>query len=209
LPKLSIFVSSKTDELREERKRIKSVFSSELFDVFVFEQTGARTEAAEKVYKYEVLNCDIYVGIFKEKYSRATEEECKLASQSRKVIHVYVADNVKRDPKLDRLLIKISKSHKYQTYENIDSLLQYVWRDIEELRNRVFKKATSYKYLSVINAEDEDVRPYDLGITEVRSSGFKPPETIKRSLNDVSKEDIDSSIKTIVTYTNNYTKDEV
>jgi hypothetical protein len=106
LPKLSIFVSSKTDELREERKRIKSVFSSELFDVFVFEQAGARTEAAEKVYKYEVLNCDIYVGIFKEKYSWATEEEYKLASQSRKVIHVYVADSEKRDSKLDRLLTK-------------------------------------------------------------------------------------------------------
>jgi hypothetical protein len=67
----------------------------------VFEQAGARTEAAEKVYKYQVLNCDIYVGIFKEKYSWATEEEYKLASQSRKVIHVYVADNVKRDRKLE------------------------------------------------------------------------------------------------------------
>jgi hypothetical protein len=151
----------------------------------VFEQAGARTEAAEKVYKYQVLNCDIYVGIFKEKYSWATEEEYKLASQSRKVIHVYVADNVKRDRKLDKLLIKISKSHKYQTYENIESLLQYVWRDIEELRNRVFKKAISYKYPSVINSEDEDIRLYDLGITEIRSPGFKPPET-KRSLDDIS-----------------------
>jgi hypothetical protein len=59
LPKLNIFISSKTDELQGEHKKMKPVFSSESFCVFVFEQAGARSESAGEVYKEQVLNCDI------------------------------------------------------------------------------------------------------------------------------------------------------
>jgi hypothetical protein len=118
---LRIFISSKTDELSEERRIIKSAFSPKVYDVFMFEDTGARTESASEVYTEEVLNCDIYIGIFKKKYSSATAEEYKLAAENNKEILAYVAADVKkRDTELRR------KRHKYKPYENIMKLMKYV-----------------------------------------------------------------------------------
>ena len=106
MERLNLFVSSKTDELREERKKIKSYFQIESFDVFVFEDSEARTESVEEVYKEQVLKCDIYIGVFKQKYSHATEEEYELASQNQKEILIYIAnDGKKREPELAHTLL--------------------------------------------------------------------------------------------------------
>ena len=70
MPNVNVFVSSAIEELRNERKRIKDALTKTLgLDVFLFElDVGARTEATRRVYSEEVLDCDIYIGLFKEKY---------------------------------------------------------------------------------------------------------------------------------------------
>lgn len=90
-----------------------------------------------------MLNCHIYIGIFKKKYSSATAEEYKLATENNKEILVYVADVKRRDPETNRLLQRIRERHKYKPYENIKKLKEYVKDDLHDLRNRRFLEAKS------------------------------------------------------------------
>ncbi|MFY9871927.1 MAG: hypothetical protein WAK17_19625 [Candidatus Nitrosopolaris sp.] len=91
------------------------------------------------------MNCHIYIGIFKKKYSSATAEEYKLAAENNKEILAYVADVKRRDPELNRLLQKIRERHKYKPYENIKKLRGYAKDDLHDLRNRCFLEAKSVK----------------------------------------------------------------
>lgn len=93
-----------------------------------------------------MLNCHIYIGIFKKKYSSATAEEYKLGAENNKEILAYVAVDVKRrDAELNRLLQKIRERHKYKPYENIKKLRGYAKDDLHDLRNRCFLEAKSVK----------------------------------------------------------------
>jgi hypothetical protein len=81
MARISIFVSSKTNELREERIMIKKLLESlyDGIDVFIFEDdVGARTGSTKETYVKEVMRCDIYIGLFKNEYSEATEHEYHL-----------------------------------------------------------------------------------------------------------------------------------
>jgi hypothetical protein len=208
LVRLRIFVSSKTDELVEERKTIKSVFSPKVYDVFIFEDTGARTESASEVYTEEVLNCDIYIGIFKEKYSSATAEEYKLAAENDKEILAYVATDLKkRDVKLKRLLQKIRNRHKYKPYENIKKLIDYVKDDVEALRNRRFREAKSVKRSPFGSIVSVDVN------SELVDGNIHEPIDIskltERYIKDVSKGEIESCVNTLTTTMKDDVKQEV
>ena len=198
--KLRIFISSKTDELAEERRIIKSVLSPKVYDVFIFEDTGARTESASKVYKEEVLNCHIYIGIFKKKYSSATAEEYKLAAENNKEILAYVADVKRRDPELNRLLQKIRERHKYKPYENIKKLKEYVKDDLHDLRNRRFLEAKSVNRSPFGNIVFVETN------TELADANIHESIDI---LKDVSKQEIESCINTLTASITDDVKQEV
>jgi uncharacterized protein DUF4062 len=210
LLRLKIFVSSKTDELLEERKAIKTAFPASVYDVFIFEDTGARTESASVVYREEVLSCDIYIGIFKEKHSPATEEEYKLAFRSDKDILAYIAEKIKgRDKKLEKLLQKISERHKYKRYENITKLVRSVRRDVEQLRNRRFleaKSAKAYPINGVASIEAET----DLATSEHYDPvSFSDTLEIKGHIMNVSRKEIQSCMKAITTAAKDELKQEI
>ncbi|MDE1729076.1 MAG: DUF4062 domain-containing protein, partial [Thaumarchaeota archaeon] len=87
MDKLKIFVSSRTKELHDERVAIKQMLTPFGFEVFIFEDdAGARTESPSEVYQKEVNDCDLYVGIFREEHSDATEAEYRIALSASKEI---------------------------------------------------------------------------------------------------------------------------
>ena len=68
-----IFISSVHREFAKERKAIADMIRKDMllgtfFDVFMFERTAAQNRSAQSVYIGEVLNCDIYLGIFGDEY---------------------------------------------------------------------------------------------------------------------------------------------
>ena len=106
---IRIFVSSKTDELRAERAMIKRSLEnlSDDIDVFIFEKdAGSRTDSSEVVYRTEVIDRNIYIGLFDDIYSKATEEEYHLAQNHNKESHIYIRDSpgANRDKNLKSLL---------------------------------------------------------------------------------------------------------
>ncbi|MBI4651326.1 DUF4062 domain-containing protein [Candidatus Desantisbacteria bacterium] len=73
MQKYKIFISSVLKELKEERRAVKQFILkdpllSEYFDVFLFEDSPAKSKSVEKAYLEEVGKCDIYLGIFGSEY---------------------------------------------------------------------------------------------------------------------------------------------
>jgi len=143
LDKLKIFVSSRTKELHNERVAIKQALAPLGFEVFTFEDdAGARTESAPDVYGKEVRDCDLYVGIFREEHSQATEEEYQIALDASKEILIYLSDyNItQKHDGLNRLLSQMQTKHSIQKFNDVKEFEKYVTRDITNLLVRKFKQ---------------------------------------------------------------------
>ena len=68
MKRYKIFISGVQKELKAERRAvkdfiIKDVLLSEYFDVFLFEDSPAKSKSAEKAYIDEVRKSDIYIGL--------------------------------------------------------------------------------------------------------------------------------------------------
>jgi len=100
--KYKIFVSGAQKELKKERMAVKEFIRkdallSEYFDVFLFEDSPAKSKSAEMAYIEEVRKSAIYIGILglqyggtgKEKMS-PTEAEFHEAKVKHKVILIYI-----------------------------------------------------------------------------------------------------------------------
>ena len=138
--KLSIFVSSRTHELHNERVMIQHALKDFDFNTFIFEDdSGARTESPEKIYRTEVKNSHIYVGIFREEYSSATEDEYRIAKENGKEILIYVSDYniIKKDEKLKKLL-ELLKIHTIEKFNDVKELESKIKHDIAGLLARKF-----------------------------------------------------------------------
>jgi predicted HTH transcriptional regulator len=71
--KYKIFVSGVQKELKEERRAVKRFIQSdvllrEYFDVFLFEDSPAKSKSVKNAYLDEVGKCDIYIGIIGMQY---------------------------------------------------------------------------------------------------------------------------------------------
>lgn len=71
--KYKIFISGAQKELQAERRAIKryildDALFSEYFDIFLFEDSPAKSKPAETIYLEEVRKSDIYIGVLGQKY---------------------------------------------------------------------------------------------------------------------------------------------
>lgn len=151
MDKLKIFISSRTKELHNERVAIKQVLAPFGFEVFLFEDdVGARTESVPEVYRKEVSECDLYIGIFREEHSEATEEEYKIALSQGKEILIYISDyNVtKKHDGLNALLTQMKSKHSIETFTDSKELEKFIKRDITNLLVRKFKQIKEGAVLS-------------------------------------------------------------
>lgn len=149
--KYKIFVSGVQKELKAERRAVKDfilddVLLSEYFDVFLFEDSPAKSKSAEKAYLEEVGKCDIYIGLFgylygggigKDKLSPTEAEFCE-AKKTHKNILIYIkgengANDKTRDEGIQKLIREIKDpkaGYSYRRFENINILTDLVYQSL-------------------------------------------------------------------------------
>ncbi|MDR3000787.1 MAG: DUF4062 domain-containing protein, partial [Fibromonadaceae bacterium] len=99
--RIRVFISSVQDEFAHERAMLFSYLQQDallgrMFEPFIFEASVAESKSAQAVYLDKVEKCDIYLGLFGEKYGNEgtggvspTEKEYDLATELHKTRLIY------------------------------------------------------------------------------------------------------------------------
>ena len=149
MKKYKIFISGVQKELKAERRAVKDfilgdVLLSEYFDVFLFEDSPAKSKSAEKAYLDEVGKCDVYIGLLGRQYGgigkaemSPTEAEFRKARKTHKDILIYIrGENIRdksREPGVQKLIkeIKDPKSgYGYRRFNLTDELTLLVYESL-------------------------------------------------------------------------------
>lgn len=164
---MRIFISSRFKELENERRYVKDHLEDEKHKVFIFEDdAGARTEKSSKVYKDEVLKCDIYIGIFKFLFSSPTEEEYDLAFEQKKEIFIYVfSEQGDREEKLGIFLKKLKDRHTYEKFVSKEDLVTKIKEHILSLLLRTYRIRSHQRSDLFDNLERENLMLLDNSTT--------------------------------------------
>jgi ATP-dependent DNA helicase RecG len=147
--KYKIFVSGVQKELKEERRLIKEfvhkdVLLSEYFDVFLFEDSPAKSKSSEAAYLEEVRKSDIYIGILGRQYGGAvkgkispTEAEFREARTKHKEILIYIKGQHTVDKRREIGMQKFIKEIKnpkagysYRRFKDADELTDLVYESL-------------------------------------------------------------------------------
>lgn len=152
--KYKIFVSGVQRELKEERFAVKemvaeNILLQENFNVFLFEDSPAKSRSAKTSYIDEVRKCDIYLVILGNEYGTAnknnvsaTELEFREAKSTGKNILIYIKgkDDTTRDKRLKKLISEIkdeNTGYKYKRFNTIPELNNNIYESlIEFLREK-------------------------------------------------------------------------
>ena len=87
---LSLFVSSKMQELADERRAVHTALAAFRMSGWIWEDhAGARPEPIRSTYLQEVEACDIYLGLFWLGYGSYTIEEFEHARAHHKPCLIY------------------------------------------------------------------------------------------------------------------------
>lgn len=140
-----IFVSSVQGELAVERRAVKGsiladTLLAEYFDVFLYEDSPARSKTVEQTYLAEVKRCDIYIGIFGKQYGKPGENaispieaEYQQAKRNNKHILIYIKGKNSEDKSRERgiqRMIKDIRDQKhgfsYKRFENPEDLTRSI-----------------------------------------------------------------------------------
>jgi len=152
MKKYKIFISGVQKELKEERREVKkfileNVLLSEYFDVFLFEDSPAKSKSSERAYLEEVGKSDIYIGLLGSKYGSAgkgkvspTEAEFREAKKKHKVILIYIkGENGEKDKEREEGIQKLIKEIKdpkagysYRRFKDTSELTRLVYESLIE-----------------------------------------------------------------------------
>ena len=149
MKKYKIFISGVQKELKEERREVKkfilgNALFSEYFDVFLFEDSPAKSKSPEKAYLEEVGKSDIYIGLLGFKYGSSkkdkvspTETEFREARARHKELLIYIKgqSGVDKDREIGtQKLIKEIKDSKagysYRRFESVVELTDLVYESL-------------------------------------------------------------------------------
>jgi predicted HTH transcriptional regulator len=138
MKKFKIFISGVQKEMKAERRAVKNsilgdVLLSEYFDVFLFEDSIAKSKSAEQLYVEEVKKSDIYIGILGIQYGKPnkdgispTDTEYRLAKQKNKHILIYIkgksSEDKKRESYLQRMIKDIRDPNHGYSYKRFDGI---------------------------------------------------------------------------------------
>jgi hypothetical protein len=102
------------------------------FQINAAEEWGARSPNPEKLYRFGVQECHIYVGLFGNVYSAATQGEYEEASGNpyrQKLIYLKRSRNI--DPRLAELIKLFRDRHRPYIFTNLWDLLPRVVDDLD------------------------------------------------------------------------------
>jgi len=137
-----VFISSVQSEFKKERQIIFDYLTSDallgkFFEPFIFERTPAKDQSTQEVYLDQVRLCDIYIGLFGEKYGiedavgvSPTEKEYDLSAELYKTRLIYIKNTVKRDKKETELIKKIEKDVIRKSFSDTDELKAEVYASL-------------------------------------------------------------------------------
>ena len=147
--KYKIFVSGVQKELKKERRAVKEFIRkdpllSEYFDVFLFEDSPAKSKSAQDSYIEEVRECNICVSILGQQYGgpgkgkiAPTEAEFREAKSKHKEILIYIkgqntVDKL-RENGMRELIAEIKNpkaGYSYRRFESVHELTDLVYESL-------------------------------------------------------------------------------
>lgn len=148
LQKPPVFISSTISELKDERLIVKECVEIFGFEPVMFEEWGARSSGLRQTYIDEVMNSDLYIGIFYKKDSAPTIEEYETAKAHKKDIMIYVKKLARgrREKKLQSFIDSISEpdeGHILCYFDDIMDLRRKVKTDLTHWIARIIGCKTS------------------------------------------------------------------
>lgn len=190
LDRLRVFVSSKMEELREERRHVRAALDALLVDAWVFESdAGARAETIQQTYLDEVEKADLYLGIFWKDHGDRTLEEFEHARRHGKDCLIFEKRTglEARSPVLQAFLDRITDVEGGLTvrwFHSPAELREYVKQDVAAWQTRQIRKRAAAE--SILSATGP-VTGVDLSVLPgVRPAGDRTAElpAIDRALHD-------------------------
>jgi len=133
--KLDVFLSSDSKEFKRERKELpKMIRKIPFLDCTPLEFRGASDEDVRSASLKAARECDIYIGIFGNQYSKLTIEEYYEAVKHRKRCLSYVKSSKHRNDKLGEFIKEELKNRfKYHEFKRNKELHHQIKRDLDQL----------------------------------------------------------------------------
>lgn len=196
MARTKIFISSVQSEFAEHRQMLADYIRTDallgkFFEVFIFEEMPAASQSPSNVYLKEVEMCDIYVGLFGEKYGwedaegiSPTEREYDRAAELHKTRLIYITPaTTTRHPKESALIAKAEKDIVRKSFDTTDALRTAVYsslvRYMEQkgiIRWRPFDASTDNR--ATLDDLDEDKISNFIYMAR-KQRGFPLPENAK------------------------------
>jgi hypothetical protein len=140
--RLRVFISSKQEELDDERQIAREVVESFDFEPLMSELREASPNSARSICLQEARKSDVYLGIFAKKYSEPTEAEYKEATKSSVPCLIFVKkmrENEHRDKALNELLEEIRHPTEGRWISNFEHVIELR----EKMRTSLLRLLTS------------------------------------------------------------------
>jgi hypothetical protein len=146
---LALFISSKTEELAQERRAVQAALSDYHLYGWLWENdAGARPFALRSTYLDELAVCDIYIGLFWLGYSSYTIAELEQARSKNMPCLLYVKDIdiENRDPQLMQFLKRMAKINDpdsliVRRFTDTEELASFVEQDVVRLLTDIFRES--------------------------------------------------------------------
>lgn len=155
-----IFISSVQEELAEERRAVKSFITQDhllsrfFSEVFLFEDISAADRKPDDIYLDKVEHCDIYLGIFGNRYGSKNDKgksptelefEQATATLRERLVFVKGSDDKAREPEMARLIGKASRQVTRRRFSDTQGLIREVYAGLVEcLENRGAFRVTPF-----------------------------------------------------------------
>lgn len=142
---IKVFISSVQAEFTAERKQLCEYIRTDallgkFFRPFIFEELPANNQSAQEAYLTEAAHCDIYLGLYGERYGyedaegvSPTEREFDTACENHRHRLVFIKQVETRHPKEDAFIHKVEQHVVRKSFATYD-----------ELRNAVYASLVHY-----------------------------------------------------------------
>lgn len=176
---IKVFISSVQAEFAEERHKLYEYIQTDVllgrfFIPFIFEKEPAGPSSAQNVYLSQVAECDIYLGLFGNRYGyedaegiSPTEREYDLATEESKHRLVFIKRLQGRQRRHYKQAALIAKAER--------SVVRKVFSEYDELRSAVYESLVRY-------LEEQDyIRklPFDASLCHGSSLDDIAPEKVE------------------------------
>lgn len=120
-PLTKTFISSKIDELEEERKQASIGIFESGSEPICWENFPPKDRPAPEVMIDKLDSCHIYLGIFSSRYSEPTVKEYRRARELNIPILCFIKNIKTRDSKLEELVYEFKDKEKGITYKTFST----------------------------------------------------------------------------------------